>query len=151
MILFYPILVKPYLVKYIQFYNPVDEYFKLTDRSKIASVLISYLERKRKYIYIKPENIDPSLVPFKIAVPWLYQNKFGCYISYDNQMRFNDYLRKDFQEKMCEYVLNRKKPNQPNIYKSLLSFREKFDITEDELKFKTMQKWWEREGEKNSA
>ena len=151
MILIYPIIIKPYILKYVASYNKILPYFTLTDKSKIAFVLISSLQRKGKFIDCPPDKPDASFANLQIAVPWKYQNKFGSFISYENQLRFNEHMRKDFKEKMCDYVLHHKTPTHGNILKSLLNFRDKYGITEDELQFKTMQKWWEREGQKFSA
>ena len=123
----------------------------LTDKSKIGSVLISYLKQKRNYFCNGPEGDQSVFTTMKVAVPWAYQKNFGSFINYESQMRFNGYLRKDFIEKMCDYVSNNQMPEHSNIYKSILVFREKYGICEDDLAFKTMQKWWEREGKKTCA
>jgi hypothetical protein len=123
----------------------------VTEKNKTGSFLISNLKHKLQIIDDDFVLDTTNCTRLKIAVPEYYQRNFGIYITPRAQLRFNKFLKDDMQEKMLDFILDRKTSKKGYIHPAILKFREKYGITEDELPFKTMQKWWDREKIRISA
>lgn len=139
-----PVVLQPYLKKYLAYHYPVDP-FVLTERNRYGNFLINALRHKTK---IPPEHMAMNLryltTKLDVEVSEYFWRNIGNVIPLQSQFRFNSFLLDEFQEKMVEFVQPRLQ-RKGDLNMRLLTFREKFSILEDELPLKTMQKAWERE------
>lgn len=147
MILIDRVYIRGYLKKYLASYHPVDP-FMLTEKNRFGTLLISNLRFKtkaEKEILERP-NIHKHYLNaiLEIGIPEHYWVGYGPVITSIGQHRFNNQLLDEFQDRLVEFVLPGLK-RKGDLNMMLLTFREKFDIIEDELSLKTLQKIWERE------
>ena len=134
------------------YYFPVDPYFELTEKNRFGNYLISCLRPKTQ---IQKEafdyHISDNSVKLKVSIPEHYERNFGIIISKRHQLRFNQFLLDDFHERMVEYVYPQLTGRKGEIRMALLNFRAKFQISEDELGYKTLEKMYERERHRANA
>ncbi|HEY0056297.1 MAG TPA: hypothetical protein VGB63_13150 [Pedobacter sp.] len=139
-----PVALQPYLKKYLAYHYSVEP-FILTEKNRHGAFLINSLRHKSK---VEPEgrgmNYRYLTTKVDIELSEFYWRNFGNVIPLKCQYRFNNFLLDEFQEKMVEFVQPRLE-RKGDLNMRLLTFREKFSISEDELPIKTMQKAWERE------
>lgn len=162
------IMIQAYLKKYLEYHHSTDP-FLLTEKNRFGSYLISKLrfkakaeeennpplrKAKRKGVPVpapvqRPErslNIHKRYMNavLDIAIPEHYWICYGSVITPRGQERFNNFLLDEFQDRMVDFVSPGVK-RKGDLNMMLLTFREKYDISEDELSLKTLQKMWERE------
>lgn len=145
MLLLDEISIQGYLKKYLAYYHPITP-FVLTEKNRFGSLLISNLRfRKRADTEKLPRGYNRYLnTVLEIGIPEHYWIGYGQLITARGVQRFNHFLLDEFQDRLVEFVYpGLKRKGDLNIM--LLTFREKFDISEDELPLKTLQKMWERE------
>lgn len=139
------IYIQAYLKKYLAYYQPVDP-FLLTEKNRFGAILISNLSFRKKADKEKlPRGYNRYMnTPLDIEIPEHYWIGYGSIITPRGMQRFNHFLLDEFQDRLVEFVapgLKRK----GDLAIMLLTFREKFEISEDELPYTTLKKSWERE------
>src|SRR3546814_6178930 len=72
----------------------------------------------------------------EICVKEHYERSFGIWISTWHQYQFNSLLLDEFHDRMLEHVAVQYTGRKGDYKRSLLDFREKYLITEDDLPFK---------------
>ncbi len=80
----------------------------------------------------------------QIEIKEHWERKYGINISRWHQSQFNEFLQDDFHDRMLDFVKYRYTGKKGDIKKALLLFIEKYDISEDELPYKTLEKMYER-------
>lgn len=143
MVFIQSIRVKSYLLKYLTYNHPTDP-FVLTEKNRFGvfilnSLRFSYVTRTNKYL------IKGSTEIMKIEIKEHYERSFGINLSPWHQYQFNSFLRDEFHDRMIDFVSYRYTGKKGEIMPALLDFCEKYDISEDDLPLKTIQKMWERE------
>lgn len=125
------------------YYVKVEPEFRLTDTNKFGGFLINSLRHKK---HIKPKDfkiiIEGDFI--LVSISEYYEKNFGVCISKTAQYRFVKFLYDDFNDRMLDHVLSRVTGTKGDIRRELLSFRNKFFITEDELPFFSMKRQFER-------
>ena len=125
-------------------YVKIDPHFVLTEKNRFGIFLINSLRHKKEQEDLPHNYSIPNTVKLKIAIPEHYERNMGFIISERHQYRFNNYLYEEFVERMIERIIENNTGAKGDIRKNLLLFREKYQISEDELGYKTMEKIWER-------
>ncbi|WP_231424006.1 hypothetical protein [Pedobacter sp. Leaf250] len=124
-------------------YVRVEPYFILSDTNRFGGFLVNSLKHKR---HIKENDLIINLTgeTLTVSIGEYYERNYGILISKTHQARFNKFLFDDFNDRMFDYVLPRLTGKKGDIRKALLSFRDKYSISEDELGFTTLKKQYER-------
>lgn len=143
MIFIQTIPVKSYLLKYLTYYQPTDP-FVLTEKNRFGifilnSLRFTHIERGNKY------TIQGATKPMKVKIKEHYERSFGLNISPWHQYHFNAMLLDEFHEKMLYYVHANYTGKKGDIKRALLDFCDKYEIYEDDLPYRTLEKMWERE------
>lgn len=143
MIFIQSISVKSYLLKYLSYYHDTDP-FILTEKNRFGIFILNSLRftpivRGNKY------TIQGHTKTMRVKIKEHYERSFGINISDWHQYQFNALLLDEFHEKMLEYVKDRYSGKKGDIKSALKEFCTKYDITEDDLPFRTLEKMWERE------
>lgn len=143
------VAVKPYVKKFIGASYAVNP-FVLTTNNMYGIFLFHSLEKPRLTVTtradIRPEEtMDPAIYyeQLPVLISENFWNKKGCIIPADKQYHFNKFVSYQFYEEFYKYVQNRLGPK-GSINQAILNFREVYDISEDELSFKTIQRAFQR-------
>jgi len=146
MILVLPVAIKPHLKSYLANKCAIEPHLVLSHKNKYSSFLLNSL-RSKSLMLTDAENrykIGDKPDKIMVSIPEFYEKNFGITISIAHQYWFNKFLQEDFIDQMMfcigPWVTGKKGEIKPR----LLAFREKYDITEDDLPFKTLEKMWER-------
>jgi hypothetical protein len=142
----HPVAIKPFLKRYLAYHCLVNPQFELTEKNRFGSYLINCLRFKTQ---VDPETLEYSLggtpVTMYVSIPEYYERNFGIIISKRHQMRFNKFLLDEFHDRLVSYVHPQLTGRKGEIKMALLNFRLKYDISEDDLPYKTLEKMYERE------
>lgn len=145
MVFFHPVAIKPFLKNYMAHYCEIEPSFLITQNNRFASYLVNCLRHKTSLeTMTKKYQIAENLDKLMIQIPEYYSTHHGINISFKHQYWFNKFLQDDFQEKMLTTIVPHLTGKKGEIKKALFKFREKYNITEDDLPFKTIEKMWER-------
>ncbi|MNS86552.1 hypothetical protein D3C72_1204600 [compost metagenome] len=142
------IAVKPQVKKYITYKHNTSP-FVLTKNNKYGMFLrkcIVRLNDHKKESTVKLDSIVYS-EELCIRISEDMWRRIGNYIHPQNQIDFNSFVEMDLQDeffKHCDNAIY----NKIQIKRSIYDFLDKYDITEDELPFKTMEKQYYREKKK---
>ena len=79
-----------------------------------------------------------------VVIPEYYERNYGIYISKKHQYRFNTFLLDEFNDRMLDFVTPNLKGHKGDMRKHLLAFRDYYNISEDDLPYKTLEKQWQR-------
>jgi hypothetical protein len=145
--LIHPVAIKPFIKKYIGHRLPVSP-FTITKTNKYGIFLYNCLSKPGPKMV---RSIDPEIIDLdeysdtlEVSISENYwQKKGGCILS-QKQLDFNKLIEYDFHEEFFKYVSMRI-GKKGSINSAIMSFRESFDICEDELSFKTIQRAFQRE------
>ena len=142
MIFVQSITVKTYLLKYLNYYHSTDP-FLLSEKNRFGTFILntlrfSVVQRRKQY------RIQGVTSKMKIEIKEHYERSYGINISPWHQYQFNTLLQDDFHDRMLDFVKYRYTGKKGDIKKALLEFVDKYDISEDELPFKTLEKMYER-------
>jgi len=159
--LIHPIAVKPFIKKYIGQQYPVDP-FIITKTNRYGIFLFNCLSKEglkvvhreshqdsdaagKKKARSGSELIDVKVYSdvLKVSISENYWQKKGGWILPQNQLDFNKLVEYDFHDEFFKYVSMRI-GNKGSINKAILTFRDSFDISEDDLSFKTIQRAFQR-------
>lgn len=140
------VTVKSFLLKYLSYYHPTDP-FVLSEKNRFGTFILNTLrfhniERGKRYVTLG------NTAKMKIDIKEHYVNSYGVNISAWHQYQFNNLLMDDFHDRMLDFVKYRHTGKKGDIKKALLLFIEKYEISEDELPFKTLEKMWERKSKR---
>ena len=143
MIFIHPILIKPYLKKYMGHYVCIDPTFRLSEKDRFGSFLINSLRHKTEInkTDLKCKILGESL---SVSIPGYIEQRYGVHISPKHQFRFNNFLLDEFNDRMLDFVVPRLQGKKGDVKKALLEFRAIYGIDEDMLAYKTLEKQWER-------
>lgn len=146
-----PVAIKPYIKKYIagQEYEVCP--LELTKTNKYGLFLFNCLEKptEKNLRQVKLDDIDHAVYSdtLEVMISENFWVKQGCVFTPAKQMDFNKFVSYDFHQEFFNYVKNRTY-RKGDINKAIMSFRELYGITEDELSFKTIQRAFQRRNER---
>jgi hypothetical protein len=144
------ILVKSYLLKFLSKRVPTDP-FILTERNRYGIFIINMLRHSDVIRTHHKYEIKEKTDKLRIRIKEHYERAYGINISAWHQWQFNNMLRDEFQDRMLEYVTSRNSGRKGDIKNALQDFLDIYDISEDDLPFRTLIKMWERESVHVSA
>ena len=140
-----PLTIKTYLYKYLGYYVKVEPNFVVSDKNRFGIYIRTQLKSKKEAVFLSaPRQDDSFCTPLKIAIPEDDQAHYGYILGHKQQIAIEKIIKDEFQERFVEYVLENQTDKKGSIHPSILRFRDRYQISEDELNFKTMLKWWER-------
>lgn len=147
------IAIKPYLKKYLAKDFPVEPF--VIDRMNAYSLfLYNCLESYRQLSaeVEKPYQIDKKIFrsELKTAIGEMYWNTKGDSISEANQFFFNKFVSYNFNEELYRY-LRMRITTKGSLNKAIFGFLEYYELSEDDLALKTVQKIYERRHKRLSA
>ena len=160
-----PVAVKPYIKKYLEqtliehgYKNPIDPFVLNTD-TKFGIFLYQCLEKPGPKLvwnnhgmrcpglssdYEIDKKVYSATIP--VMVTEHFWAKVGCIITPQKQLHFNKFVYLDFQEEFYKYVKNRI-GKKGSINQAIKTFCEHYNIYEDDLAFKTIQRSFQRRHE----
>lgn len=144
------VAVKPYVKKFIGASYAVDP-FVLTTNNMYGIFLFHSLEKPKLTIaedtpaIDEDEKLDESIYygNLPVLISENFWNKKGCIIPAGKQYHFNKFVTYQFHEEFYKYVQNRLGPK-GSRNSAIKKFLQLYDISEDELSFKTIQRAYER-------
>lgn len=146
MIFIQTILVKSYLLKYLSYYHPTKP-FVLSEKNRYGLFILNSLKHT-EVIRTNRYTVQGRTEPMKISIKEHYERSFGINISAWHQYQFNALLLDEFHDRMLDFVSYRLTGRKGEIKAALHEFCDKYNISEDDLPFKTIEKMWERENYK---
>lgn len=139
--------VRAHIKKYLE--HTHGNQLAVSDHGYASFLLLNMLQKHEKQdaSKVRPSQklIDNiNYFPYPVYVGSTYQNSKGLYLTTKNIKRFNESIDDLFREQMYYYV------NHPNsvdhkIDYDILRFRDMHKITEDELPFENLKRWYFRE------
>jgi hypothetical protein len=142
--------VKAHVKKYLE--HTHGKQMEVCDRGYAPFLLLNLLEKFKKQDpgTVRPGQkiIDDSkYFGYPIYIGSKYENSKGTFISKFNIDRFNDSIDDLLREEMYRFC------NHPNAIDhvvdfNIVRFREMYNITEDELPFDNLKRWYYRERER---
>lgn len=150
MIFQHPVAIKPYLKNYLARYCKIDPVLVISNKNRFASYLLVALRHKTVLpgLDSRDYNLDACSEKILVSIPELYERNFGIIIGAKQQYWFNKFIQEDFQDRMLTYVVPKLTGKKNEIKPALMKFREMYNITEDDLPIRTMEKMWERNRER---
>lgn len=82
-----------------------------------------------------------------VRIPDHYQQNYGIHLPHKAQVRFTTFLLDEFNDRMLHFVVPKIGGRKGDIRKALLEFRDFYNITEDELAYRTLERQWSRHSE----
>jgi hypothetical protein len=149
------VAVRPFLKKYLGKHHQVEP-FVISTENAYGMLLYSFLERpKLKIVRDVPDEdfaIDKKIYSetLLVKIGEKYWNHRGCVLSPQSQLHFNKFVLQNFNEEFYKYVKHRIGPK-GTINKSIRDFVDMYDITEDDLSFRTIQRAFQRRNAKMKA
>lgn len=143
MIFLHRVTIKPYLLKYMAHYVKIEPHFRVSEKNRFGAFLINSLRHKSQ-LFKHDHKSAVTGVPLLVGIPEIYELQYGIIISEKHQYRFNNFLFNEFTDRMLDYVVPKLTGKKGDVKRELLNFRASFDICEDELPYKTLEKQWER-------
>lgn len=137
------ILVKSYLLKFLSKSIPTDP-FNLTEKNRYGIFIINML-RHSEVVRTNRYFIQGKTEKMRIRIKEHYERSYGINISAWHQYQFNNMLLDEFHDRMIDYVISRYTGKKGDIKNALHGFCDHYDISEDDLPFRTLVKMWERE------
>jgi len=142
-----PVAIKPYIKKFIGKEYQVEP-FVLSTNNLYGIFLFNCLQKPSPKLIRSIDDVDSMPVSvyndtLKVMISENYWNKYGCIISPQKQYHFNKFVAYQFNEEFYKYVKNRI-GSKGSINKAIITFRDNYDISEDELSFKTIQRAFQR-------
>jgi hypothetical protein len=146
------IAIKPYLKKYLA--NDFDVEPLVVGKTNQYTLFLfnslrspEYLNLSRTYKALDPQVYSDTL---KCMVCEDYWNRHGSVISEEHQFLFNKFVQYNFCEEFYRFTRMRigKKGSLNEALREFLNF---YDLCEDDLPFKTIQKMYERRNARLSA
>jgi hypothetical protein len=139
--------VLPHIKKYLQIQYGKE--MAVSDRGVVSFLLLNMLEKHHKK---DPSKVKPSqrlidnkkYFPYPIFIGDSYERTRGLYLTKENMIRFNESVDDMLREEMFRFCKN---PGY-NIFevdKNIVCFRDFYGITEDELPFENLKRWYYRE------
>lgn len=139
--------VKAHIKKFLEYCH--GNQMEVSDRGYASFLLLLMLEKHKKQ---DPRTVRPSqklidhknYFPYPVYIGSNYENSKGLYISTANIKRFNETVDDFFREQMYSFI------NHPNstdkvVDYDIIRFRDMFGISEDELPFDNLKRWYYRE------
>ena len=149
MVFVHPLAIKPFLKCYMAYYCEIEPVFVITQNNRFASFLVNSLRHKTGLeIPTKEYAIASSVDRIMIMIPEHYSHNYGINISFKHQFWFNKFLQDDFIDKMLATISPNLTGKKGDIRKALFKFRDKYNITEDDLPIRSLEKMWERNRER---
>lgn len=139
--------VWPHLKKYleVQYGNEMA----ISERGMPASLLLNMLEKHKKE---DPATVRPNqklidqkrYFGYPVYIGDIYETSVGLYLSHNKIKKFNEALDDAFREEMYRWC------NHPNATDHVTDFnidrfRSIYNITEDDLPFENLKRWYYRE------
>lgn len=142
--------VRAHIKKYLQ--RTHGSHLEVCDRGYAPFLILSLLEKHKK---LDPAKVRPSqkliderkYFGYPVYVGDSYERTRGLYISNKNIEHFNDALDDLLREEMYRYVNHPNNIDQVVDY-NIIRFRDWYGITEDELPFDNLKRWYYRERER---
>jgi hypothetical protein len=139
--------VLPHIKKYLQIQYGKE--MAVSDRGVVSFLLLNMLEKhhKKDPSQVKPSQKlidDKKYFGYPIYIGDNYERSKGLYLSKSNMIRFNESVDDMLREEMFRFCKN---PGY-NIFevdKNIVCFRDFYGITEDELPFENLKRWYYRE------
>lgn len=138
--------VRPHIKKYLEI--QFGKRMVVSSRGNIPLLIMLMLEKHAKK---DPAAIRPSqklidgkeYVGYECYIGSAIFKSHGCYISHQNIKRFNDGVDDLMREHMVSWIHH---PNATDhvVDFNIIRFRDFFDITEDELPFENLKRWYYR-------
>jgi len=145
MIFVLPVSIKPFLRNYLAHYCDIEPHLLLSYKNRYSSFLITCLKQKTQiFVEDKKYTLGDNLVQLMVSVPEHYERNYGINIGVKHQYWFNKFVQEDFIHQMLTTITPSLTGRKGELKAQLLKFRERYNITEDDLPFKTLEKMWER-------
>ncbi|MGY4385661.1 hypothetical protein ACVWYN_002707 [Pedobacter sp. UYP24] len=145
MIFVLPVSIKPFLRSYLAHYCEIEPHLTVSHKNRYTSFLINCLKHKTQ-IVAEDKKYTLGVRPLKLmlSIPEHYERNYGINIGIRQQYWFNQFLQEDFIHQMLTAVSPSLTGRKGELKAQLIKFRERYDISEDDLPFKTLEKMWER-------
>jgi hypothetical protein len=147
------VAVRPFLKKYLGKHYEVEPFVVSTENA-YGMLLYYSLERPLRLVTDEPEKvvIDKNLYcdTLNVKIGENYWNHRGNTISEQSQLHFNKFVLHNFNEEFYKYVKHRIGPK-GSINNAIRNFLEMYDISEDDLSFRTIQRAFQRRNAKVKA
>lgn len=140
-----PIAVSPSVKKYIAHRHSVDP-FVLSRTNAYGIFLHNCLVRLKEHPAVVYEKLNEKVYHDKLTLA-LSEDQFsrhGWFIHPKKQYDFNRMVEMMLDHEFQFFVDTAVNFGHKKIYQAFYDFREKFDLTEDDLTLKTMEKRYER-------
>lgn len=139
--------VKPFIAKYLR--KQFGENLPVTEKNFFNALIISMLQKFEKGNPVVQKNnhkiIDGiKFVGYNLVISDYVFNKHGAYISNENIFLLNDAVDNMIRRQMFDWIQGPAKPHKEVDY-NILAFRNIYGITEDELPFDNLKRWYYRE------
>jgi hypothetical protein len=145
MIFVLPVAIKPFLRNYLSHYCEIEPTLTVSHKNRYTSFLINCLKPKTQIVAEdKKYTLGSNPNRLMLAIPEHYERNYGINIGIRQQYWFNQFLQEDFIHQMLTTIAPSLTGRKGELKAELLKFREKYDISEDDLPFKTLEKMWER-------
>lgn len=138
--------VWPHLKKYLQIQYGKE--MAVSDIGIVSFLLLNMLEKHKKS---DPATVKPSqklidgekFIGYPVYIGDKYENGHGLYLSHEKIKRFNESVDNALREEMYRWIQN---PDTEHVVDyAIVRFREFYGITEDELPFENLKRWYYRE------
>jgi hypothetical protein len=141
------VAVRPFIKKYLAGLNYATDPFVLSTTNKYGLFVYHCLEKPRLKVLdeIEEHPLDKRIYSdvLRITVSEKYWEERGPIMSVQSEWHFNKFVLQDFNDEFYNYVRNRIGPK-GTINKAIRSFLDMYDISEDDLSFKTIQRAFQR-------
>ncbi len=121
----------------------------LSNRGMPSCLLLNMLEKHKKGdpATIRPSQKlldDAAYLPYPIFIGDSIQQKNGLFLSQEKIKKFNENVDDAFREEMYRWC---KHPNATDFHVDyqIVRFRDMYSVTEDELPFENLKRWYYRE------
>lgn len=148
--------VRPFLKKYLGKHHQVEP-FVVTTENAYGLLLYYALERPKLKLVVDTPVEEEFILDKKIYSDTLlvkigenYWNHRGCIISAQSQLHFNKFVLQNFNDEFYKFVKHRIGPK-GTINRAIREFVDMYDISEDDLSFRTIQRAFQRRNAKMKA
>lgn len=135
---------KSYIKKYLEI--SFGSNIKLTERNWLGVIILNVLKRKTfknpNYDFKKYNYSYDGEITFQIDIDKIYRN--GAFILNAQKYYINKSIDQIFKDELVKQALINHKNFEIDFKTSILSILEAYDITEDELNYETLRKYFDR-------
>lgn len=139
--------VKPFISKYLS--RQFGKELKLSDANYFSILIIGLLRKVEKGnpVTLRPNHkiIDGvNFIGYNIFLGDGIFQKYGHFISTDHILKLNDSIDNLIRRNMFDWIYSPASPFKEVDY-NIIAFREMYGISEDELPFDNLKRWFYRE------